>query len=226
MKAQSRDYIALQTLYRHKSQRDIAEITSTIRTLERNLNRQIPIETKEIEAFCKGAASIKLVRGKKLLLDPLTKGWNNNNNKDDYNNNNTLATIASHTSSTNPLTGKPSLFPILIALYALDSSTSSTTTTSPPSNPPQPLNLTPYITSVFSLLPQSPELTTALSHTLSIAKEIQRSGPTGGELHNISSLTGGMVAQEVIKVITRQYVPVDNCCVFDGVGSESGWFRI
>lgn len=31
----------------------------------------------------------------------------------------------------------------------------------------------------------------------------------GAELHNISALTGGMVAQEVIKVVTKQYVPVD-----------------
>ena len=29
------------------------------------------------------------------------------------------------------------------------------------------------------------------------------------------------MAQEVIKVITRQYIPVDNTCLFDGVG-ESG----
>jgi NEDD8-activating enzyme E1 regulatory subunit len=39
----------------------------------------------------------------------------------------------------------------------------------------------------------------------------------GHELHNISALTGGMVAQEAIKIITRQYVPVDNTCVFDGI---------
>jgi NEDD8-activating enzyme E1 regulatory subunit len=37
------------------------------------------------------------------------------------------------------------------------------------------------------------------------------------ELHNISSLTGGVVAQEAIKIITRQYVPVDNTCIFDGI---------
>lgn len=39
----------------------------------------------------------------------------------------------------------------------------------------------------------------------------------GQELHNISSLTGGVVAQEAIKIITRQYVPVDNTCIFDGI---------
>jgi amyloid beta precursor protein binding protein 1 len=40
-------------------------------------------------------------------------------------------------------------------------------------------------------------------------------------MHNIASLTGGLVAQEVIKVITEQYVPVDNVCVWDGIESRT-----
>lgn len=43
----------------------------------------------------------------------------------------------------------------------------------------------------------------------------------GGELHNISALTGGMVSQEIIKIITKQYIPIDNTCVFDGVTSRT-----
>jgi NEDD8-activating enzyme E1 regulatory subunit len=43
----------------------------------------------------------------------------------------------------------------------------------------------------------------------------------GGELHNIASLVGGLVAQEAIKLITRQYIPSDNTCVFDGITSSS-----
>lgn len=48
----------------------------------------------------------------------------------------------------------------------------------------------------------------------------------GGELHNISSVLGGMVAQEAIKLLTRQYVPVDGTCVFDGIRSKTGVFKI
>lgn len=43
----------------------------------------------------------------------------------------------------------------------------------------------------------------------------------GAELHNIAALTGGLVSQEVIKVITEQYIPVDNTCLFDGISSKS-----
>ena len=57
-----------------------------------------------------------------------------------------------------------------------------------------------------------------------LARELVRAG--GGELHNIGALTGGMVSQEVIKVVTEQYVPVDNTCVFDGVRSRSGVVRV
>ena len=47
----------------------------------------------------------------------------------------------------------------------------------------------------------------------------------GAELHNIAALTGGLVAQEVIKAVTKQYVPVDNTCIFDGVTSKSSVLR-
>ena len=56
------------------------------------------------------------------------------------------------------------------------------------------------------------------------AKEVARS--RGGELHNISALTGGLASQEVIKIITKQYIPIDNTCVFDGIKSSTQIFRI
>ena len=55
-------------------------------------------------------------------------------------------------------------------------------------------------------------------------KEVARA--KGGELHNISALTGGMVAQEMIKIITRQYVPIDNTCIFDGIASRTQVLRL
>jgi hypothetical protein len=56
------------------------------------------------------------------------------------------------------------------------------------------------------------------------AEEVARAN--GGELHNISALTGGMVAQEVIKIITKQYIPIDNTCIFDGITSRTQVLRI
>jgi amyloid beta precursor protein binding protein 1 len=55
------------------------------------------------------------------------------------------------------------------------------------------------------------------------AKEVARA--KGGELHNISAMTGGMVAQEVIKIITKQYIPIDNTCILDGITSRTQVLR-
>ncbi|KIV93788.1 hypothetical protein PV10_04976 [Exophiala mesophila] len=70
------------------------------------------------------------------------------------------------------------------------------------------------------------ELTTdveVLDNMTKAIQEVQRVG--GGELHNISSVLGGMVAQESIKLLTRQYVPVDGTCVFDGIRSKTAVFK-
>ncbi|KFA75603.1 hypothetical protein S40288_04439 [Stachybotrys chartarum IBT 40288] len=56
------------------------------------------------------------------------------------------------------------------------------------------------------------------------AQEVARAA--GGELHNIAAVMGGMVAQEVIKIVTQQYVPVDNTCIFDGIESRCQVLRL
>lgn len=64
MKARSADYIQLQNVYKSKARKDLAEVVDSVRFLERNANRTTAIEEKHIEAFCKNAAHIKLVRGR------------------------------------------------------------------------------------------------------------------------------------------------------------------
>ncbi|CAI5759769.1 unnamed protein product [Candida verbasci] len=43
---------------------------------------------------------------------------------------------------------------------------------------------------------------------------------------NLNSLMGGVVSQEVLKLCTGQYVPIDNLFVFDGIESSSEKFKI
>lgn len=68
MKARSADYIQLQNIYKFKARKDAAEVLQTVRSLEASVGRTDPIDEKEVEAFCKGAAHIKLVRGKPLRV--------------------------------------------------------------------------------------------------------------------------------------------------------------
>lgn len=57
------------------------------------------------------------------------------------------------------------------------------------------------------------------STTSKIVTEVSRCQHS--ELHNISSVTGGTVAQEAIKLLTRQYVPVNNTCIYDGIRART-----
>ena len=217
MKAQSKDYIALQTLYRAKAQSDVASVTHTVRSLESTLARTTAIDRKEIEAFCKGAAFVKLVRGRKLLSvggkEPFADrtGWAAREIDDDE-----------------------SLLPILVALMALDSAidkiepiTSARDLLTRSATETFTTQMVAHISATLSALEASNaqlDLEAAQERTARVVEELQRSGSV--ELHNISALVGGVVAQEIIKVITKQYVPVDNTCVIDGIQSKSAVFRL
>ncbi|XP_022646491.1 NEDD8-activating enzyme E1 regulatory subunit-like isoform X2 [Varroa destructor] len=46
------------------------------------------------------------------------------------------------------------------------------------------------------------------------------------ELHTIASVMGGCAAQEVIKIITHQYVPINNTYVFNGITCTSETYEL
>lgn len=68
MKAQSSEYVALQKVYKSKAKEDVQTILSWVRALEKDLNRKPPIPESEIEAFCKNAGFIKLIRGRSFQI--------------------------------------------------------------------------------------------------------------------------------------------------------------
>jgi len=57
-----------------------------------------------------------------------------------------------------------------------------------------------------------------------ILHELVRS--EGMELNNVASFMGGIGAQEAIKIITEQYIPLDNTLIFDGVRSVTERWKI
>jgi amyloid beta precursor protein binding protein 1 len=57
-----------------------------------------------------------------------------------------------------------------------------------------------------------------------VLHEISRYGAT--ELHNIAAFLGGVAAQEVIKLISHCFVPVNNTLVFNGIGCSTKTFAL
>jgi amyloid beta precursor protein binding protein 1 len=56
------------------------------------------------------------------------------------------------------------------------------------------------------------------------AIEIVRVGAC--EMHNIAALIGGIAAQEIVKLITAQYVPINNLYVFNGITGVGATYEI
>ena len=237
MKAQSSDYIELQNIYKAKARSDLAEVTQTIRCSEQEIGKRVSIEQAEIEAFCKNAQFVKLIHGRPIRVAKCTAeiDWSDR------------AKALSQ-----ELQDPDSLLPIYFAFLALDRHHDDIDRIqrlrSPAENqqhlpdvtagrvisgaiPPLPTFaesahfFTPAVNPEHDPKPwprfDTPEARTTFDN---VVKELDRAD--GGELHNIAALTGGMVAQEVIKVITKQYVPVDNTCVFDGIASKTAVFKI
>lgn len=232
MKAQSEDYIKLQNIYKTKAREDCAEVVETVRGLEKSLGRspKVVIDEKEVENFCKGAAHISLVRGRALQVVqpgvPVSFG------------DRAKAMVFE-------LTNPESLIGVYLAFLAWDEFASTHTTSASEAGGEglrvpgsEDVELEADQEKVIGIAHkivdnlineageriEDPEYSEIKEKIEKVCTEIVRAG--GGELHNIASLTGGLMAQEVIKVITKQYIPVDNACLFDGVASRSYVLRV
>lgn len=64
---------------------------------------------------------------------------------------------------------------------------------------------------------------TLLADPPKFAQELARYGQA--EIHNISSLVGGVASQEAVKIITGQYVPLNNTYVYNGIASVAGVYQ-
>ncbi len=42
----------------------------------------------------------------------------------------------------------------------------------------------------------------------------------GGEVHSIAAFMGGIAAQEVIKLITHQFIPVSQPLIYNGITQQ------
>ncbi|EAW06738.1 NEDD8-activating enzyme E1 regulatory subunit [Aspergillus clavatus NRRL 1] len=208
MKAQSADYVSLQNIYKSKARQDVEEVIATVRRLEAQLGpRLAAIPEKEIEIFCKNAAHIKVIHGRDI---PHVEEAH------------TLKTI------TNSLSSSESLIPIFIACQVLDRVVTqiqegNVAETSLDADILWDTQIHQVIGDLSSNNPGAVG-EGARERILEATQELRRT--EGGELHNISALTGGLVAQEALKVMTRQYVPLDNTCIFDGVYSRSEMYRL
>lgn len=186
MKAESKVYVKLQSIYKAKARKDALEVLEIARASPGGEN----VDATEVDMFCKNASFVKLVNATTDGRD-LTKIYESEKANDD------LAETLSM-----PL----SLLPIYLALSATTHSPLATSTE--------------IEADIASRVPSAADDT----RVSQAAEEVARAA--GGELHDLAAVVGGMVAQEAIKIITKQYIPVDNTCIFDGISSRCQVLRL
>ncbi|KAL3459455.1 hypothetical protein BJX64DRAFT_202900 [Aspergillus heterothallicus] len=208
MKAQSADYVSLQNIYKSKARKDIGDVTEIIRKIESQLGRSVKISEKDIEVFCKNASHIQVIRGRDI---PQLEG-----------------DAQAQKRIRSELSNDESLIPIFIAFQILDIVVTKIQEGKYPEGSLDDgsvwsSELDRFLGAIATDDSATPD-EDVQERILEAARELRRT--EGGELHNISSLTGGLVAQESLKVITRQYVPLDNTCIFNGIRSSSAMYKL
>jgi amyloid beta precursor protein binding protein 1 len=56
-----------------------------------------------------------------------------------------------------------------------------------------------------------------------LAREVVRYDEA--EIHNVAAVVGGVASQEAVKLITGQYVPIDDTYIYNGIASTAGVYR-
>ncbi|KAK7723066.1 hypothetical protein SLS57_004623 [Botryosphaeria dothidea] len=232
MKAKSADYIKLQNIYKAKARADLAEVTDTVRALEKQLIRTPgSVPDKEIEAFCKNAGHIKLVRGRPFHVVQGGEGSI------------TWGERAKSLAGFGGLQNLDSLFLLYVTFLAWDKFVATHEADGLLGAPRVPgasdaevdadaekmfgiakTIMDGLLQEAGTFIEDEAEYNELKDTIRKYTAELTRAG--GAELHNIAALTGGIVSQEVIKAITKQYIPVDNTCVFDGVRSKTGVIHV
>jgi NEDD8-activating enzyme E1 regulatory subunit len=49
---------------------------------------------------------------------------------------------------------------------------------------------------------------------------------SNAEIHNVASVVGGVASQEAVKIITGQYIPLNNTYVYNGIVSVGGVYKM
>jgi amyloid beta precursor protein binding protein 1 len=212
MKAQSNVYIQLQNIYKDKARQDANDVFTRAQRISRGEN----IDLAEVELFCTNVRFIKLINT--MGEEPPSMGQIIGKQQDDSDTYHMyLFTNASLCSTERELSNDeiaaiagPEMPTSLISIYLALSVSSSTSGGS--------------ADDIIAAVCQKVPALKGNERLTQVAQELSRAA--GGELHNISAVTGGMVAQEIIKIITKQYVPIDNTCIFDGIESRCQVLRL
>uniref|UniRef100_A0A1B6EM87 NEDD8-activating enzyme E1 regulatory subunit n=2 Tax=Proconiini TaxID=565685 RepID=A0A1B6EM87_9HEMI len=203
MTAETARYITLQQLYYNKASRDAEVVYRRVQQLLHQLNQpDDTISEADVKQFCRHAASLAVIRGTCLAdeYDPRSPAVN---------------TIAQ--SLENP----DSLIVYYVMLRGVDRFFAEYNTYPGEFDDQVEPDIVKLKACIAKLLNEWGCPTLAKDDYV---HEICRYG--GAELHSVSAFMGGCVGQEVIKLVTGQYKPINNTFLYDAISSNTSVFLL
>jgi len=200
MAADTCSFIQLQKIYQEKATNDLNEFSSFVDSILQKLGKD-SISPDLVKKFCKNTRFLTIVRYKSL--------------SEAYEKPNTATIISELEQPDNNMV-------YYIVLRAIDKFY-STYTRYPGFLDEEVDSDLPLLKSITHSLLQEHSISTDLVKDEYLS-ELTRYGAC--ELHNISSLMGGIISQEIIKLMTHQYVPLNNTFIFNGINATANQFNI
>lgn len=227
MKAETGRYVQLQNVYRGKARADLAKVEELLaRLLESVGVAKDAISKEAVETFVKHSAFLKVLRGRSLEQEEGDCALHGKLGASTPSRSSRVALTVSADElmmMSTMMEVPDQALSIYLAFRASESFYDEAGCW--PGTAPHDEDgtadvgaLTKYTTTLWSSLGAAegdlPEETSA------VVQEVCRAGAS--DLPQIAALVGGLVGQEAIKMVTRQYVPLASTCIFNGIQSVAG----
>jgi len=203
MTATTEGFIALQTIYQNKSNEDINAVTARVKAALARLGKpEFFVSDQDIKTFCKNSNFLRVVRYRSLEDERNTK-------------------TAKGSLFASQLTSPPEEASSNIVWYFMLRAADRFFTAHKRYPGSKDSDLGSDVRTLYqivnNLLSELNLSSTPIDEKF--VKEIVRFG--AAELHPIASFVGGVASQEVIKLITHMYTPMNNTFIFNGLNSTS-----
>uniref|UniRef100_A0A7S0EYA2 NEDD8-activating enzyme E1 regulatory subunit n=1 Tax=Hanusia phi TaxID=3032 RepID=A0A7S0EYA2_9CRYP len=198
MHADTKSYIDLQNIYREQATRDCSQVSARVQHILSSMNQRTDaISPAEISLICKNAANIRLVRTRSLQEEyssPCCDDWS-------------------------WMLDMPEEFPhyLYVLLRAADRYKTNFGSFPGEMQPLDEAEVARFKEVLGALCSEMGIANGSLTNDM--ATELVRYG--GSELHSIASVVGGIGANEVCKVLMKQFVPANGSFLYNGVTGKN-----
>lgn len=203
MTADSERYIRLQNVYLDQAQQDYASVLGYVQQTLTSLGKPSDsIPEQDVKMFCRNASFLKLVRCRSL--------------SDEYCSDKAkVSDIGMH------LENPDSEMAVYVLLRAIDRFHSQYNRFPGDYDNEREADVHKLTSCVSNVIHEWGLHSTVKEE---LVQEMCRYG--AAELHSVAAFLGGCAAQEVIKVITKQFVPVNNTFIYNAVTGASATFQL